>query len=108
MRRRRSIRGCVRPSIHRSVHRSVRRSGTPSLRRLLGASYAEYSALFFKLELKRNGVSYARNINGHSIKFEENLLSLSSEMVFKKTIGSNLGMMLNIVPNLIVTKKREI
>ena len=39
MRRRISIRGCVRPSVRRSV--------TPSLRRLLGASYAEYSALFF-------------------------------------------------------------
>ena len=37
MRRRISIRGCVR--------RSVRRSVTPSFRRLLGASYAEYSAL---------------------------------------------------------------
>ena len=30
-----------------SVGPSVRPSGTPSLRRLLGASYAEYSALFF-------------------------------------------------------------
>ena len=37
MRRRISIRGFVRPSGRRSV--------TPSLRRLLGTSYAEYSAL---------------------------------------------------------------
>ena len=44
MRRRTSIRGCVRPSGRPSV---LRRSVTPSLRRLLGASYAEYSALFF-------------------------------------------------------------
>ena len=29
-----------------SVRRSIRRSVTPSLKRLLGASYAEYSALF--------------------------------------------------------------
>ena len=42
MRRRISIRGCVRSSVGPSVRRSV----TPSLRRLLGASYAEYSALF--------------------------------------------------------------
>ena len=38
MRRRISIRGCVRLFIHRSV--------TPSLRRMLGASCAVYSALF--------------------------------------------------------------
>ena len=49
MRRRISIRGCVRPSVRPSVRRSVRRSVTPSLRRLLGASYAEYSALFWWL-----------------------------------------------------------
>ena len=36
----------VRPSVGPSVGPSVRRSVTPSLRRLLGASYAEYSALF--------------------------------------------------------------
>ena len=42
MRRRISVKGCVRPSIRRSVGRSE----APSLRRLLGASYAEYSALF--------------------------------------------------------------
>ena len=42
MRRPISIRGCA-----VSVRPSVRRSVTPSLRRLLGASYAEYSALFF-------------------------------------------------------------
>ena len=34
------------PSVRPSVRRSVRPSVTPSLRRLLGASYAEYSALF--------------------------------------------------------------
>ena len=47
-----SKRGRVRPSngltVGPSVHRSVRRSVTPSLRRLLGASYAQYSALFPK------------------------------------------------------------
>ena len=42
MRRRISIRGYVRPSVRPSVRQSV----TPSLSRLLGASYAEYSALF--------------------------------------------------------------
>ena len=48
MRRRISIRGFVRPSVRPSVRRSV----TPSLRRLLGASYAEYSALFKSCRLK--------------------------------------------------------
>ena len=43
MRRRISIRGCVRPS----VRRTVGRSGTPSLIRVLGASCAVYPALFF-------------------------------------------------------------
>ena len=33
--------------LYKRVCPSVRPSGTPSLRRLLGASYAEYSALFF-------------------------------------------------------------
>ena len=42
VRRRITIRGCVRPSVRRSVRRSV----TPSLRGLLGPSYAEYLALF--------------------------------------------------------------
>ena len=32
--------------LYKRVCRSVRRSVTPSLKRLLGASYAEYSALF--------------------------------------------------------------
>ena len=41
MRRRISMRGCVRPSVRLSV--------TPSLRRLLGASYTEYSALLLIL-----------------------------------------------------------
>ena len=46
MRRHISIRGCVRPSVRPSVRRCV----TPSLRRVLGASCAVYSALFkFKL-----------------------------------------------------------
>ena len=35
----------VRPSVGPSVRRSVRRSGTPSLRREQGASYAVYPAL---------------------------------------------------------------
>ena len=39
MRRRITIRGCVRPPVRRSV--------TPSLRRVPGASYAVYLALFF-------------------------------------------------------------
>ena len=39
MRRRISIRGCVRPSVRQSV--------TPSLRRVLGGSYAVFPALFF-------------------------------------------------------------
>ena len=47
MRRRISIRGCVHPPVRPSVRPSVRRSVTPSLRRQLGASYAEYSALFY-------------------------------------------------------------
>ena len=49
MRHRISIRGRVRPSIGPtvgpSVHRSIRRSVTSSLRRLLGAFCAEYSAI---------------------------------------------------------------
>ena len=49
MRRRTSIRGCVRPSGRPSV---LRRSVTPSLRRLLGASYAEYSALLWKVRVE--------------------------------------------------------
>ena len=83
MRRRISIRGCVRPSVRPSVGPSVRRSVgpsgrrsvTPSLRRLLGASYAEYSALFVfqgqqrhltwkyepSFEIKKN----AENVNRH-------------------------------------------
>ena len=54
MRRRISIRGCVRPCVRPSVCPSVRRSGTPSLRRLLGASYAEYSALFLRNMLEQH------------------------------------------------------
>ena len=49
MRRRISIRGCVRPSVRRSVRQSVRRSVGPSrviFERILGASCAVYPALF--------------------------------------------------------------
>ena len=46
MLRRISMSGCARLSDRQSVHPSVRMSVMPSLRRLLGASYAEYSALF--------------------------------------------------------------
>ena len=38
-------------SIPRSVRPSVSKSVTPSLRHLLGASYADYSALFNELKL---------------------------------------------------------
>ena len=55
MRRRISIRGCVRPSVGPSVRRSVRRSVGPVLFsrvkvRILGASCAVYPALFFTIE----------------------------------------------------------
>ena len=52
MRRRISIRGCVRPSVGPSVGRSVRRSVRPTpviFKRVLGASCAVYPALFFQL-----------------------------------------------------------
>ena len=51
MRRRISIRGCVRPSVGPSVRRSVRSSVRLSrviFRRVLGASFAVYPALFFR------------------------------------------------------------
>ena len=56
MRRRISLRGCVRLSVRPSIRKSL----TPSLRRLLVASYAEYSALLTKTTISTSeNASYA-------------------------------------------------
>ena len=85
----------VSPSVRPSVRRSISRSVTPSLRRLLGVSNAEYSTLLYGIP-RQDLVNLRQRVQNHNAnkneRVKDKIILISEQRLFKPVqIKNNKG-----------------